>query len=189
MAAPSIGGRIRVHWPSHDVWYEGTVQDMRAEIEATGHVSFAVRVHYDVDVGGSYGVKRGIKHTALVSYLARKLGMPVRFLEDRLENMRGGDMHGPDRLFDMQAAFDNDGTIRALNVPGGYYEYLIEQLEAAAGARFLRVPFQGGAPATVLQWATPCFHTSARRGASWRAKLSLPPPGAKGTTMRTARDG
>ena len=47
MAAPSIGGRIRVHWPSHDVWYEGTVQDMRAEIEATGHVSFAVRVHYD----------------------------------------------------------------------------------------------------------------------------------------------
>ena len=26
----------------------------------------AVRVHYDVDVGGSYGVKRGIKHTVLV---------------------------------------------------------------------------------------------------------------------------
>ncbi len=25
-----------------------------------------VRVHYDVDVGGSYGVKRGIKHTVLV---------------------------------------------------------------------------------------------------------------------------
>ena len=47
MAAPSIGGRIRVHWPSHDVWYEGTVQDMRTEIEATGHVSFAVHVHYD----------------------------------------------------------------------------------------------------------------------------------------------
>ena len=26
----------------------------------------SVRVHYDVDVGGSYGVKRGIKHTVLV---------------------------------------------------------------------------------------------------------------------------
>jgi len=26
----------------------------------------AVRVHYDVDVGGSYGVKRGLKHTVLV---------------------------------------------------------------------------------------------------------------------------
>ncbi|MDB5380355.1 MAG: Tripartite-type tricarboxylate transporter, receptor component TctC [Rubritepida sp.] len=38
------------------------------------------------------------------------------------------------------------GTIRVANLPGGYYEYLIEQLEAASGARFLRVPFQGGAP-------------------------------------------
>jgi 2-furoyl-CoA dehydrogenase large subunit len=35
----------------------------------------AVRVHYDVDVGGSYGVKRGIKHTVLVGYLSRKLGL------------------------------------------------------------------------------------------------------------------
>ncbi|HMF27490.1 MAG TPA: molybdopterin cofactor-binding domain-containing protein, partial [Candidatus Cybelea sp.] len=33
----------------------------------------AVRVHFDVDVGGSYGVKRGIKHTVLVGYLARRL--------------------------------------------------------------------------------------------------------------------
>ncbi|NDG49310.1 MAG: tripartite tricarboxylate transporter substrate binding protein [Rhodospirillales bacterium] len=46
----------------------------------------------------------------------------------------------------LEAARARPGTIRALNVPGGYYEYLIEQLEAAAGARFLRVPFQGGAP-------------------------------------------
>ena len=41
----------------------------------------AVRVHYDVDVGGSYGVKRGIKHTVLVGYLAkqpRHAGAPDR---------------------------------------------------------------------------------------------------------------
>ena len=49
----------------------------------------AIRVHYDVDVGGSYGVKRGIKHTVLVGYLAKRLGFPVRFVEDRMENMRG----------------------------------------------------------------------------------------------------
>jgi CO/xanthine dehydrogenase Mo-binding subunit len=76
----------------------------------------AVRVHYDVDVGGSYGVKRGIEHTVLVGYLARRLGMPVRFIEDRLENMCGGDMQGPDRIFDVEAAFDRDGTIRALKI-------------------------------------------------------------------------
>jgi 2-furoyl-CoA dehydrogenase large subunit len=58
----------------------------------------AVRVHYDVDVGGSYGVKRGIKHTVLAGYLAKRLGVPVRLIEDRLENMRGGDMQGPDRF-------------------------------------------------------------------------------------------
>ena len=33
-----------------------------------------VRVHQDVDVGGSYGVKRGIKQTVIVGYLARLLG-------------------------------------------------------------------------------------------------------------------
>jgi len=76
----------------------------------------AVRVHFDVDVGGSYGVKRGIKHSVLVGYLAKKLGRPVRFIEDRLENMRGGDMQGPDRIFDVTLAFDNDGVIRSMRM-------------------------------------------------------------------------
>ena len=96
----------------------------------------AVRVHYDVDVGGSYGVKRGIKHTVLVGYLARRLAMPVRFIEDRLENMRGGDMHGPDRIFDVEAAFDADGTIRALRIRA------LDDVGAYAG----RSPLQLGKP-------------------------------------------
>jgi tripartite-type tricarboxylate transporter receptor subunit TctC len=37
-------------------------------------------------------------------------------------------------------------TIRVTNVPGSMYEYMIEQLEAETGAKFLKVPFQGGAP-------------------------------------------
>ena len=60
-----------------------------------------VRVHFDVDVGGSYGVKRGIKQTVLVAHLARMLSRPVRLIEDRLDNMRAGDAHGPDRIFDV----------------------------------------------------------------------------------------
>ena len=31
-------------------------------------------------------------------------------------------------------------------VPGGYYEWMIDQIEQATGARFLKVPFQGGGP-------------------------------------------
>ena len=96
----------------------------------------AVRVHFDVDVGGSYGVKRGIKHTVLVGYLAKKIGMPVRFIEDRLENMRGGDMHGPDRSFDLQVAFDSDGTIRSLKIRA------LDDVGAYAG----RSPLQLGKP-------------------------------------------
>ena len=100
----------------------------------------AVRVHYDVDVGGSYGGKRGIKHTVLAGYLARKLGMPVRFIEDRLENMRGGDAHGPDRIYDMQVAFDGDGTIRALKIRA------LDDVGAYAG----RSPLQLGKPVTAI---------------------------------------
>ncbi|HEX3171411.1 MAG TPA: xanthine dehydrogenase family protein molybdopterin-binding subunit [Burkholderiales bacterium] len=100
----------------------------------------AVRVHFDVDVGGSYGVKRGIKHTVLVGYLAKRLGFPVRLIEDRLENMRGGDMHGPDRIFDMQVAFDDDGTLRGLKI------HALDDVGAYAG----RSPFQLGKPVTAI---------------------------------------
>lgn len=76
----------------------------------------AVNVHFDIDVGGSYGQKRGIRQTIVAGYLSRKLGCPVRFIEDRLENMSGGDAHGPDRIFDMGVAFDDDGTVRSLRI-------------------------------------------------------------------------
>ena len=96
----------------------------------------AIRVHYDVDVGGSYGVKRGIKHTVLVGYLAKRLGFPVRFVEDRMENMRGGDMHGPERLFDVEVAFDDTGVIRSMKMCA------LDNVGAYAG----RSPFQLGKP-------------------------------------------
>ena len=73
-------------------------------------------LHQDVDVGGSYGVKRGIKHCVLIGYLCRKLRVPVRLIEDRLVNMSSGDAHGPDRIFDTSVAFNRDGVIRSLKI-------------------------------------------------------------------------
>jgi len=96
----------------------------------------AVRVHFDVDVGGSYGVKRGIKHSVLAGYLAMKLGAPVRLIEDRLENMRGGDAHGPDRIFDVAVAFSGEGVIRSLRLRA------LDDAGAYAG----RAPLQLGKP-------------------------------------------
>jgi len=96
----------------------------------------SVRVHYDVDVGGSYGVKRGIKHSVLVGYLTRRLGFPVRLIEDRLENMRGGDAHGPERLFDVEVAYDDQGIVKSMKMRA------LENVGAYAG----RSPFQLGKP-------------------------------------------
>jgi 2-furoyl-CoA dehydrogenase large subunit len=104
-----------------------------AALKLTGS---AVRVHHDVDVGGSYGVKRGIKHAVLVGFLSRRLGFPIRLIEDRLENMRGGDAHGPERLFDMEVAFDDVGVIRSMRMRA------IDNIGAYAG----RSPFQLGKP-------------------------------------------
>jgi 2-furoyl-CoA dehydrogenase large subunit len=96
----------------------------------------SVRVHNDVDVGGSYGVKRGIKHTVLVGYLSRRLGFPARLIEDRLENMRAGDAHGPERNFDVEVAFDDAGVIRSMKMRA------LDNVGAYAG----RSPFQLGKP-------------------------------------------
>ena len=96
----------------------------------------AVRVHFDVDVGGSYGVKRGLKHAVLVGYLAQKLGRPVRLVEDRLENMRGGDMQGPDRVFDVTLGFQKNGEIKAMKMRA------VDDIGAYSG----RSPLQLGKP-------------------------------------------
>ena len=96
----------------------------------------SVRVHHDVDVGGSYGVKRGIKHAVLAGYLAKRLAVPIRLVEDRLENMRGGDAHGPERLFDVEIAFDGSGVIRSMKMQA------LDNVGAYAG----RAPFQLGKP-------------------------------------------
>jgi 2-furoyl-CoA dehydrogenase large subunit len=74
-----------------------------------------------------------------VGYLARKLGRPVRFVEDRIENMRGGDMQGPDRIFDVEMGFDATGTVqcmrmRALDDIGAYSGRSPLQLGKPVGA-------------------------------------------------------
>jgi 2-furoyl-CoA dehydrogenase large subunit len=100
-----------------DVWASVQMPQFPEQIaEALSIPLNGVRVHFDVDVGGSYGVKRGIKHAVLTSFLSRRFGVPVSFVEDRLENMRGGDMHGPDRIFDVEAAYDDRGVVRSLRI-------------------------------------------------------------------------
>lgn len=76
----------------------------------------SARVHMEIDVGGSYGSKRGRKHMYLTSVAAMVTGRPVKFIEDRLENMQAGDGHGPDRVYRVRVAARSDGTLEALDI-------------------------------------------------------------------------
>ncbi len=120
-----------------DVWASIQMPKYADQIAGALRIaSTSIRVHHDVDVGGSFGVKRGIKHTVLVAHLARVLGRPVRFIEDRLENMRSGDAHGPERIFDVSVAFDDLGLVRSMTMRA------LDNVGAYAG----RAPFQLGKP-------------------------------------------
>ncbi len=132
-------------------WNRGTkVLDVWASIQMTNYAeqlahalrlpANAVLVHQDVDVGGSYGTKRGMKHTILCGYLSRNTGFPVRFIEDRIDNLAAGNSHGPDRIFDMQVAFEVGGRIRALKI------FAIDDAGAYPG----RAPFQLAKPITAI---------------------------------------
>ncbi|WP_340539138.1 xanthine dehydrogenase family protein molybdopterin-binding subunit [Nocardioides sp. GXZ039] len=67
------------------------------------------------DIGGSFGAKFWQPRAMVVcALLSRATGRPVRYLEDRVENLVGGDNHGEDRSYDAELALDEDGTMRGL---------------------------------------------------------------------------
>jgi CO/xanthine dehydrogenase Mo-binding subunit len=100
-----------------DVWASVQMPQFPDQIAAALKLSSnQVRVHFDVDVGGSYGTKRGIKHAVLTGFLARELRQPVKFIEDRFQNMHGGDFHGPDRIFDVSLAYTETGEFTSLKI-------------------------------------------------------------------------
>ena len=64
------------------------------------------------DMGGSFGT--GVfAEDALVPFLAMELGRPVRWIEDRQENLVAT-RHARDQVHDLELAYDDDGRILAL---------------------------------------------------------------------------
>lgn len=69
-----------------------------------------------VIAGGSFGSKMFVhKVSTLAATLARASGRPVKFLEDRIDNILSCDNHGPDRYFDCSAAI-KDGKISSIKI-------------------------------------------------------------------------
>ncbi len=65
--------------------------------------------------GGSFGSKVFThKIIILTAGLSRLAGVPVKYIEDRLEHFTNSDSHGSDRLYDAELAVDNDGTFKSM---------------------------------------------------------------------------
>ena len=124
-----------------DVWASQQNPQINEQIARTMRVpSSKVRVHMDVDIGGSYGNKRGRKQIFLTCLASRMVERPVKFIEDRMENMAAGDAHGPDRIWTTRIACDDSGKIQGLDLT------VIDDAGAYAG----RGAMQIGKPITAL---------------------------------------
>jgi aerobic carbon-monoxide dehydrogenase large subunit len=67
-----------------------------------------------LDVGGGFGGKGHVyPEDLLIAFLARELGRPVRWIEERREHMMSA-THSRDQLHDVEVGFDDDGRILAL---------------------------------------------------------------------------
>ncbi len=80
-------------------------------------------------VGGSFGSKHLItKCFAIAGALTKATGRPVKFIEDRLDNLAANDNVGPDRFYDAELALSDDGTFLGLRLHivddyGAYFQF------------------------------------------------------------------
>ncbi len=67
------------------------------------------------DIGGGFGNKRRAPYLLLAALLAKKAGRPVKWIEDRRENLMAL-MHACNGVMEVEAAFNRDGKVLALRI-------------------------------------------------------------------------
>jgi carbon-monoxide dehydrogenase large subunit len=68
------------------------------------------------EVGGGFGAKLSVyPEELLVAWAAMQVGRPVKWIEDRSENLQAT-THGRDQIHDAELAVNADGTLRGLRV-------------------------------------------------------------------------
>ncbi|HKS88045.1 MAG TPA: xanthine dehydrogenase family protein molybdopterin-binding subunit [Stellaceae bacterium] len=109
IAAPERRGDAVTIWSSTQV-----VHWVRREAAAIlGLPEARVRV-VAPDVGGGFGVKGHVyPEDLLIPFLARRLGRPVRWLEERREHLLCS-IHSRDQWHEVEIGFDDDGRILAM---------------------------------------------------------------------------
>jgi carbon-monoxide dehydrogenase large subunit len=109
LAIPDAVGEGLTVWSSHQMPHF-----QRALIcEALGIPDFAVRVAQP-DIGGGFGQKAGLyPEDVLVPFAAKRLGRPVKWLEDKREHFMSSS-HSRQQHFEAEIAFDDQGKILGL---------------------------------------------------------------------------
>ena len=106
----------------------------------------AHRFHVRVgDVGGSFGQKAYVSREDVAVCAAGKLlGQPVKWVEDRVENLQAAGQAREER-FDVEAAYDDDGTVRAVRVDMVFDQgaYQLTNLPPTIFPTIVRVLFPG----------------------------------------------
>lgn len=109
-------GMLAVHDPGRDelrIWSTNIRPHLLREIvaEMLDMPTDSIRC-LGPDIGGSFG--SGMFHEeVMIPFLARELGRPVRWVEDRLENLLNT-RHCRDQQHDVTVGFDDDGVILGL---------------------------------------------------------------------------
>jgi carbon-monoxide dehydrogenase large subunit len=67
--------------------------------------------------GGSFGSKLfATKVSAIAGMLSKVSGRPVKYVEDRVDNISNCDHHGSDRVYDVELALTRDGLMKSLRI-------------------------------------------------------------------------
>ena len=100
------------------------------------------------DVGGGFGPKAHVfPEEILTAFFSRRFGRPVKWIEDRRENLAAA-MHAKHQIVEAELALKNDGTIlgvkaRFLNDVGAYSAFPFSSaLEAGHAASTLPGPYK-----------------------------------------------
>ena len=90
------------------------------------------------EVGGGFGAKIDVyAEDGLVGYLAKKTGRPVKWIENRRENI-AATIHGRDQIDDVELALKKDGTILGMRVKaiadlGAFYSLFTPMIPTLTG--------------------------------------------------------
>jgi CO/xanthine dehydrogenase Mo-binding subunit len=81
--------------------------------------------------GGSFGSKHALfKQLSIAGVLSKVTGRPVKFMEDRIDNLTANDSQAPDRIYDAELALSSAGDMLSLRLHtiddyGAYFLFAI----------------------------------------------------------------